>query len=86
MNTHLPVRLTWLETALATTDPHNAETSQFAERLMDVLVERLTGEYMRLNEAGQGATGEGKALLERIHANVRQAKVIKAAAAAAVSV
>lgn len=79
ISTNTPIRLTWLEVALSAVDVSNQspDITQYAPRLMDVLTERLTDEYMRLNSMAGGGERAVMEPLARIFALVRQAKGLK---------
>ncbi|KAF2119008.1 hypothetical protein BDV96DRAFT_610845 [Lophiotrema nucula] len=54
LENHLPERLVWLDVALNSIDPFNAEIIDVVPHIMDVMKERLTAAYMSLNESSPG--------------------------------
>ncbi|KAF2016631.1 hypothetical protein BU24DRAFT_207070 [Aaosphaeria arxii CBS 175.79] len=61
----LPERLVWLDAVLKNVNPHDPETSDIVPRIMEVMTQRLTATYIRLNE-----NSPGNPLLRRISALV----------------
>ncbi|KAF2182735.1 hypothetical protein K469DRAFT_585547 [Zopfia rhizophila CBS 207.26] len=65
LDKHLPERLIWLDAVLNNVDPHDPEILDIVPRIMDVLNQRLTAAYIKLNESSPG-----NQLLRRISALV----------------
>ncbi|KAJ4287647.1 hypothetical protein N0V90_012350 [Kalmusia sp. IMI 367209] len=51
---NLVERLVWLDTVLRSIDPNDAEIHDVVPKIMEVIKERLTNAYMRLNESSPG--------------------------------
>ncbi|ORY01494.1 hypothetical protein BCR34DRAFT_493817 [Clohesyomyces aquaticus] len=64
---HVPERLIWLEAVLASVDPNDPEIHDIVPRIMDVLNQRLTAAYIKLNE-----TTPNPQMLRRISALVKK--------------
>ncbi|KAF2264288.1 DAO-domain-containing protein [Lojkania enalia] len=62
---HLMERLIWLEAVLNNVNPHDAEIRDFIPKIMDVINQRLSQAYMKINESSPG-----NPLLRRISAMV----------------
>lgn len=65
-------RLAWLETVFASVDPYDPELRDVAPRIIDVLSQRLEGEYMRIAEGNSHDPS-----LRKIAALARQARELK---------
>ncbi|MCJ1470571.1 hypothetical protein MMC07_009217 [Pseudocyphellaria aurata] len=65
-------RLAWLETVFATVDPYDPEIRDVAPRIIDVLSQRLEGEYMRIAEGNPHDPS-----LRKIAALARHARELK---------
>ncbi|KAI9873158.1 MAG: hypothetical protein M1830_000760 [Pleopsidium flavum] len=72
LETHVMERLHWLETVFATIDPRDPEIREVAPKIMDVLSQRLEGQYMRIAEADPRDP-----VLRKIPPLTRQARELK---------
>ncbi|KAF2789596.1 hypothetical protein K505DRAFT_365477 [Melanomma pulvis-pyrius CBS 109.77] len=51
---NLPERLIWLDAVLKNVDPHDNEIHDIVPKIMDVMNQRLTATYIKLNESSPG--------------------------------
>ena len=71
---HLAEKLTYLETVLDNVEPADPQIKEFAPRMMDVLNERVSDEYMRIAEERPGDP-----LLSRMSTLVRRVRSFRSA-------
>ena len=72
MRDNLSQRLNWLEVAIDTLDTENEEIAQYAPKIIDLLIERLSDAYMATSQANPNDP-----ILARIHSLVRYARQLK---------